>query len=186
MENALDIAMGDRKQEVDIIRIDDETCMLHMADLGLNASLVKRYEQENRRGFLGYAISAIKEFQSFEEEFEVTIENEGKQIVKSTPFVVIANASKYGTGFAINPGADLSDGQFEICILKPLSTELILNDLFINTQTEDRMLFDIIKTSHCQITCNKPVDFQSDGEYLGKKKHLKIEAKSDQVSLLIP
>lgn len=186
MDNALELIFLENTRKLDVISINQHV-MIHMADLGLNATLVKRYEQEERRGFIGYAISAIKELSALDDSFRVTVSNDTLQESRETKFLVIANSRMYGTGYEINPAGKLGDGEVEICILREMSPELIRNDLFHRITNENKSeLFEIFSVRSVEIRCSKPVNFQSDGEYLGEENALEVKVLPRQIRVLCP
>ncbi|MEQ8472542.1 MAG: YegS/Rv2252/BmrU family lipid kinase [Marinoscillum sp.] len=186
MENALQTIKLGHTRNLDVVSINDHL-MIHMADIGLNASLIKRYEEEDRRGFLGYAISAIKELPNLEESFEVTISSDDFEITLNTKFVVMANTRMYGTGYEINPNGVLDDQKIEICVLKELSPEFISNKLFNNKPNiSEQSIFAIYPVKNAEITTNRAVNWQSDGEYLGTTDHLSIEVLDTQLKTICP
>ena len=58
-EENLEIAFGDHFMDMDIVSINNEKS-IHLSDLGLNAELIKNYENSSIRGKLGYALQALK------------------------------------------------------------------------------------------------------------------------------
>ena len=94
---------------------------LHLSDIGLNAQLIKHFEEGKLRGKLGYATKVIKTLwtKSIDDAF-ISISG-GQQVTMKALMVVLANATKYGTGAVINPDGDLYDGQFEVVIMKKLA-----------------------------------------------------------------
>ncbi|MEQ8580735.1 MAG: diacylglycerol kinase family lipid kinase [Marinoscillum sp.] len=187
MNNALQNILHQHTSLLDVVLINDRYFMLHMADLGLNASLVRRYEEENRSGFMGYAISALQELPTLDRHFEVTITSENSEKHFETNFLVIANTRMYGTGYEINPTGQFNDHQAELCVMKPLSAELIINNLFLQNQPDKNSdLFEIHSYQEVKIKANTPVDFQSDGEYIGELTDLHIRVLPDQLKIIRP
>ena len=186
IENCLDILDNSHRTELDIIMINDNP-MIHMADLGLNATLVKRYEEENRRGFIGYAISAIKELPAINQPFKAKIIIDGSAQEFETSFLVIANSQRYGTGFEINPKGKVNDRMFELCLMNELSIESIFGHLFQDTQeNSDKMMFEVLSTDQCEIELKEKVNFQVDGEYIGTFDYLKIKPHPKSARLILP
>ncbi|CAN5262653.1 diacylglycerol kinase [soil metagenome] len=178
----IDVALGNSLQTMDIINIDDELC-LHISDFGLNAELIKNYEDSNVRGKWGYLLQSITTLVESEYPFQFLIEANKKVIETEGILVAIANARSFGTGATVNPNGKINDGKFEILIfknfdiieiLKTLRNEVDLNPDFVR----------IISTREAVITCTKPVAFQIDGEYLGEKNsvHATIHNKKLQVA----
>lgn len=187
LENAFEVLSQSNTRQLDIICLNDHKYMLHLADLGLNAMLVRRYTEEGRRGLMGYAISAIKEIGSLKEPFQVKINTGGEIKHLQTRFLVIANASKYGTGFVVNPKGDPGDQQVELCILKEISPQLIIEHLLIvGVEDQENNFFDTISVREATITCERAIDFQADGEYLGAYDQLKVRVLEQQVSVMAP
>ena len=54
-ENALKVVTDGIIKSADVIRINDTEICLHLSDIGLNAKLIKYFEEHNWRGKLGYA-----------------------------------------------------------------------------------------------------------------------------------
>lgn len=187
MQNALEVFFESANSiQLDIVTIANRYPMIHMADLGLNANLVRRYEAESRRGFLGYAISALKELPSLDDPVTVHITTpEGKKSFH-TNFVGIANARMYGTGYHLNPNGQLDDGKFELCILRELSPRLLTDRLFFGEQDEESELFDYLSVSQATISCEQPMPLQSDGEFLGEYTEIELAIHPNKLCLLTP
>ena len=183
IEGALATIEGGHSHPFDTITINEKWRVLHMADFGMNATLVKRYHHDDHRGFFGYALSALKEFSNLliENEFELSIDNEKHQINSS--FVVIANAQRYGTGIIINPGGKTDDGKFEICCLEKISFENYL-EKFRNEEEFEFNPFQTFSVQNAHIHLKKKTDFQIDGEYIGEVKDLYIQAQPGTLKII--
>jgi diacylglycerol kinase family enzyme len=140
---------------------------LHIADFGINAELIKNFQNSSIRGKLGYLLHSIPTLIKCEYPFEFEIEANGKHIVRKGVLLAIANAKKFGTGANINPSGKLNDGLFELIIFKNLNFVEIFktlnNQIFLDPE-----FAEIISTSSAQINCKTPVSFQIDGEYIGE------------------
>jgi len=162
----LKVAMGDSFFKIDTLQINGQTC-LHIADLGINAELIRNFHNSNIRGKLGYLLHSIPTLINCEYPFEFEIEANGKQIVQKGVLLAIANAKKFGTGANINPSGKLNDGLFELIIFKNLNFVEIfktLNDqIFLDPE-----FAEIISTRSARINCKTPISFQIDGEYIGE------------------
>jgi diacylglycerol kinase (ATP) len=120
LENSLNLIVSGVTKAIDTILINNKLC-LHISDIGLNARVIKRFEQGKIRGLYSYMKHFFKELwgaQPF--KISLILEN-GKEIRKKAHVVAIANASKYGTGAIINPKGIIDDGKFEVIIVKPYS-----------------------------------------------------------------
>ncbi|MEE3245737.1 MAG: diacylglycerol kinase family protein, partial [Bacteroidota bacterium] len=92
LEEQLDIALGDHFIAMDLIEINGYTC-LHIADLGINAQLIKNYEKSEIRGKLGYLIQSFPTLLSSDFPFEVEIQCDDQTISEEGILVAIANAN---------------------------------------------------------------------------------------------
>jgi len=162
----LKVALGDSFFKIDTLQINGRTC-LHIADLGINAELIRNFQNSNIRGKFGYILHSIPTLIKCEHPFEFEIEANGKQIIQKGVLLAIANANKFGTGANINPSGKLNDGLFELIIFKNLNFVEIFKTL--NDQIfMDPEFAEIISTSSARINCKIPVSFQIDGEYIGE------------------
>lgn len=184
IEENLLVAFHNHFMELDMIAINGNKS-IHLSDLGLNAQLVKNYENGSTRGKLGYALQVIITLAELEDPFLAKIEANGKTTECSARMIVIANAQKYGTGVTINPNGKMDDGKFEIVILKNLDLlvfgEIITGNMPINSED-----IEIISTQKAMITTHLPVSFQIDGEYIGEETHLDISILPAQMKVAIP
>lgn len=184
LEENLAIAFDNNYMEIDMISINGKKS-LHLSDLGLNAQLIKNYENSSTRGMFGYALQAINTLTDLEEPFVAKIETNNQTIETIARMIVIANSKKYGTGVVINPNGVMNDGKFELVILKNLDL-IVFGKIITGNIPIDSEDVLIISTKKATITTNFPVSFQIDGEYCGKETELKIEILHQQMKVAIP
>ncbi|MBZ4041406.1 diacylglycerol/lipid kinase family protein [Flavobacterium hibisci] len=184
IEENLKIAFLNHYIEMDMICINGKKS-IHLSDLGLNADLVKNYEESDVRGFWGYALQAFTTLTESNEPFVATITANKETVEHTARMIVIANSQKYGTGVTINPNGAMNDGKFELVILKNLDLFLIGKIITGNMpiDTEDVV---IISTDKATIQTDYPVSFQIDGEYCGAQKSLEIHILHKQMKIAIP
>ena len=184
VDGALDIIINGEIKRSDVIKIDEKEICLHLSDLGVNAQLVKYFEQGNLRGKLGYALKVFKVLWR-KKLMDVTIKTDTQEIEQKAFMVVIANASKYGTGALINPEGNLHDGVFEIVVFRKISFISILK-MFLQFRRFNPKKVEIFQAKTATITTAKDVHFQVDGEYLGKTNKVKAEIIKGQLNLILP
>jgi len=184
LEENLKIAFHNNYMEMDMICINGKKS-LHLSDLGLNAQLVKNYENSSTRGMIGYALQAITTLSEQEEPFtaKITANNQTTECVAR--MIVIANSQKYGTGVTINPTGVMNDGKFEIVILKNLDL-LVFGKIITGNIPADSDDVEIISTDKAKISLDNAVSFQIDGEYIGQEKDLDIYILPGQMKVAIP
>ena len=184
IEENLSVAFHNHFMEMDMVCINGKRS-IHLSDLGLNAQLVKNYENSETRGKLGYAIQAINTLTELEEPFSATIEANGKTVECEARMIVIANSQKYGTGVTINPDGKMNDGKFELIILKNLDLlvfgKIITGNIPVNSED-----VEIISTEKAVITTASLVSFQMDGEYIGEETKLDIVILPGQMKIAVP
>ena len=184
IEENLTVAFHNHFIEMDMISINGKKS-IHLSDLGLNAELVKNYENGSTRGKLGYALQVITTLTELEEPFSAKIEANDQIIECEARMIVIANSQKYGTGVTINPDGKMNDGKFELVILKNLDLlvfgKIITGNIPVNSED-----VEIISTNKAIITTFSPVSFQIDGEYIGEETLLNIKILPAQMKVAIP
>lgn len=183
VDAALDIILNGEIKATDVIKINDEIS-LHLSDLGFNAQLVKYFEEGNLRGKLGYTLQLFKTLWR-KKEIEVTIKTDKENIERNAFMIVIANASKYGTGAMINPEGNLHDGLFEIVVVRKIAFISILK-MFLHFRRFNAKKVEVFQAESATITTTKDVHFQVDGEYLGKINKVTAEIIKAKLNLILP
>ena len=184
IDENLEIAFGKHVMDLDMLCINNKKS-LHLSDIGLNAELIKNYENSSIRGKLGYALQAINTLTDDELPFEATIEVNGTTIKTEAKMIVIANSQKYGTGVIINPNGKMNDGKFEIVILKNLDL-LVFGKIITGNMPLDTGDIEIISAEEASITTNIPVYFQVDGEYCGEVSKLNVKIFKQHLKIAVP
>lgn len=183
IEENLNVAFHNHFMTMDIICINGKKS-IHLSDLGLNAELIKNYENGSIRGKLGYALQAITTLTDLEAPFAARVEANGKVVECVARMIVIANSQKYGTGVTINPEGKMDDGKFEVVILKNLDllvfAQIITGNMPLNSED-----VEIITTEKAVILSEVPVSFQIDGEYIGQETRLEVTILPGQMKVAV-
>lgn len=183
---AYDILADYKIKPIDLLNINGFTCV-HLADVGLNARIVKRFEQDPRRGLNTYARHLWREiFLIRSKRFQVIYD--GKPIKRKAVSITFANASKYGTGAVINPTGKIDDGKFELCIVKrfPLLKIFSLAWKMFRGNLHTSEYFEVISCSSAKINHKRGVVLQVDGEVIGRVRQIEISIKPLALKLLLP
>ena len=163
-------------REIDILKINKRYHSLHLSDIGLNAKIVKRFEAEKIRGYLGYARLFIKELKQ-KKRISYQLIADGKRFNGKGYMIVVANATKYGTGAIINPVGNLSDGIFEICVVRQIKLITLLRSFLsiynINLKKRDDLL-RVVPCKKAILELKHPETLQLDGEIIGEVKKVEI------------
>jgi len=180
---AIETVLSPRRKKVSLIKVNDQIC-IHLSDIGFNAFVVKRFEDENTRGMWGYIKAAWKVLWNYS-KMHIRIKVDNEYIERKAAMVVIANATKYGTGVVINPKGHLDDDRFEVIVVKKISMGEIFKMRFTHKPyAPDKT--ELLQTRSLKITSKHHVHFQVDGEYLGKIKSITAEILPEAIELILP
>jgi len=184
IEESLPIAFHNDFLEIDMIVVNGKKS-LHLSDLGLNATLIKNYEEGSMHGRWHYAVQAFKTLIDTDVDFSATITTNNKVTEYQARMIVIANSKKYGTGVTINPNGIMNDGKFEIIILKNLDF-MVFGKIITGNMPLESDDISIISTDKATIKTNFPVSFQMDGEYYGAESEFNISIASKKLKVAVP
>jgi diacylglycerol kinase family enzyme len=185
MEAAEKILTSTRVRFMDMLRFNDKHLCIHLSDIGVNALIVKKYEEGGERGLLGYAkhlLSAIQETPLY----KITVRTREETFQKEGYMMAFANAHKYGTGVQISEGS-VSDGMFEICNVEKVTLDDAIKAglTILNVFVDKNMFSDVITCREAEITIDQKAHFQIDGEYMGLTDHVKVEIVPGALKLIV-
>ncbi len=181
---ALDTVIHGATRCCDAILINEAEVCLHLSDIGLNAQLVKYFDEGKVRGKLGYGKVILKTLWR-KQKMQVIITTHKEEIRRNAFMVVLANASKYGTGAVINPLGQLDDGAFEVVVVRRLALSELLKMLF-RPQPFNPQKIEIFTATNVDMETMKSVHFQVDGEYKGKINRLKAVILPKYINIILP
>ena len=181
---ALKIIIDEHVRKCDLIEINKNKYCLHLSDIGLNAHLIKHFDEGKLRGKLGYAMVILKTLW-YKEKMQVCIKTKNIEVKRNAFMVVIANATKYGTGAVINPEGNLSDGLFEVIIVRKLAFGTLLKMLFKPGIFNPKKI-EIIPSTSVEVSMSNKMYFQIDGEYQGKIKNLTAQICEGCLNMIVP
>ena len=165
IQGALQRLLSPAKQIIHLLNINGQLCV-HLSDVGFNASVIKIFEARKRRGMIGY-INAAWRVLWRHSLMQATIQIDDKVIKRDAAMIVIANATRYGSGAVINPAGRLDDDLFEIVIIRKISFAEIFK-MMVSHKPYDKTKTELFQGQSIHIRSKKKVHFQIDGEYLGK------------------
>ncbi len=170
-----DILKSSLYKPMDIVCINGKFHCIHLADVGLNARVVKSFNSDVNRGMLTYGKYMASELNELD-QMNYTIEANGETHQGSCVMIAIANGRKFGTGVAVSQSGNPFDGKFEIVLIKDVNLETIVKaglSIFDDLLAADNME-TIIPTDMATITFEKPQLLQSDGEIIGEFEKLDL------------
>lgn len=169
---ALDLAVDGSPKKIHAILVNQELC-IHLADIGFNAYLVKKFDDLPQRGMLGYAKASWQALWNHH-KMEVAFKIKGEEIRSEAAMVVLANATMYGTGVKINPHGDLEDELFEVILVKKYAVMEILK-IWLTRLPFNPNKIESFQTNKVSIKTKHQTHFQVDGEYMGKTNKIQAE-----------
>ena len=184
IDEALKILDEGVEKKIDLICINQKNYCIHLSDIGLNARLIKYFDEGKLRGKLGYSLVILRTLWQ-QKKMQVRVRTGGEDIHREAFMVALANARTYGTGAVINPEGDPSDGIFEVIIIRRLSFASLLKMLFKPGIFNPKKI-EIIPCTSVEIITGRPMHFQVDGEYLGKVMKVEGEIAKGVVKMILP
>jgi diacylglycerol kinase (ATP) len=184
IDEALKVISTGVQKPVDLIKINNKDLCLHLSDIGLNAHLIKHFDEGKLRGKLGYALVIIKTLWQ-KEKMSVVIHTNDKQVKREAFMVALANATMYGTGAVINPEGKTDDGLFEVIIVRRLSFATLLK-MLLKPGLFNPKHIEIVSCTSVEISTSRKVHFQIDGEYKGKVKSVNAVIMHHAVKIVMP
>jgi len=181
---ALEVVLSGTPRPIDLILVNSDDICIHLSDIGLNALLVKYFEGSGTRGMWGYARAVLRVLWQ-KQKMSAIIRTEEDTLRRRAFMIVLANARKYGTGANINPEGDVSDGRFEVVILRRLNLIEILKALFTN-RSFDSAKIEVLSTRRVEIQTKRRTYFQVDGEYRGKVQQVSGRILAGAIEVLLP
>ncbi|WP_417591909.1 diacylglycerol/lipid kinase family protein [Owenweeksia hongkongensis] len=184
IKDALDVVHRGYSRKSDMLLFNDKDLGMHISDIGLNAGLVKQFEEGPRRGFLGYAKGIVGELSDLN-PFKIKIETDIGNYESKGYMVAFGNAKRYGTGALLNNVGKINDGLLELSILNYFDITAIAGHFFdiINDESEH------MKTIQCKkatIYTDRKVPFQIDGELQPDTNKVKVEVLPECISFVVP
>ncbi len=184
LDEALETLLENNTIACDLINVDDHAKCLHMADAGLNAQLIKYFDEGGQRGMLGYTKVILKTLWR-KRKLQVSFTTDAEKHINCDAYmVVLANASKYGTGAVINPVGKLSDGLFEVVVVRRLNVGSLLQ-MLIKPALFNPEKIEIFKTNAVSISSKRAMHFQIDGEYKGRVKKVEAAIEKHAVQVIV-
>ncbi|MES2387552.1 MAG: diacylglycerol kinase family protein [Bacteroidota bacterium] len=184
---AITLAATGRSRSVDTVLINNKFLGLHLADVGMNAVIVRRYKVGHMRGFWAYTKQLLREL-IYLRSHRYTVVFPGTRKTVKAVMIAVCNSRKYGNGAVVNPPGRINDGLFEVCIFKKLS-HLSLPAIiwhFFRGTLQFSHFAEIISTESVQIINPKKRPVQVDGEFIGRPGIVDAVILHKSLLLIVP
>ncbi|MEP6746331.1 MAG: diacylglycerol kinase family protein [Bacteroidota bacterium] len=180
-QGALQHLLKNEIQKIHLIKINGQLCV-HLSDIGFNASVIKIFEARKQRGMFGYIKAAWKVlWKHAVMHVAITIDN--TSIKREAAMVVIANATRYGSGAVINPAGRLDDDLFEVVVIKKVSFSEIFK-MMVTHKPYDKTKTELYQAQSVKIISKKNAHFQIDGEYQGKVNNIQATIVTNALNII--
>ncbi|MDI9475553.1 MAG: diacylglycerol kinase family lipid kinase [Bacillota bacterium] len=119
-EDAMEVLIQGKAVSIDLGRLDDKY-FINFCSVGLDALIaeeankIKRYFSSTYSYVIG-VIKALGKFKSLKVELMI----DDKKYDEEVMLVAVCNGAYYGGGMKIAPQAEVSDGQFDICVVSKM------------------------------------------------------------------
>jgi diacylglycerol kinase (ATP) len=183
IQEAIELCKSSGKKTIHLIKINDELC-IHLSDVGFNAYMIKIFEQQDKRGMWGYFKASWKTLWQHD-KMAVRIKTDNGVIVRKAAMVVIANATRYGSGALINPDGKLDDNKFEVIVVRKISFSEIFK-MMVTHKEYDPSKTEVFTCTQLRLESKKSLHFQVDGEYLGKVNEVEAEIVHAGFNVIVP
>jgi diacylglycerol kinase (ATP) len=184
---ALQTILSETLKKIHVTLMNDNLC-IHLGDIGFNAKMIKQFQAENIRGFWGYFKANLNVAWStlfINPKFKVQMTIGDQMIERKAVTIVLANATKYGSGAVINPTGSLEDDVFEIIVIKKISVMEVFK-MMISHEEFNPQKTEIFSAQSLKLILSRKIHFQVDGEYLGKVDHLEAYLIPAALSIIVP
>ena len=167
--------------------IANDQFFINVAGLGFDAHVSAMFAKAPKRGFVSYSKISLNEFANYKSEtFEMVID--GKTIEREAFILCVANGSQYGNNAFIAPTADVTDGVFEVSLLKPFKPHQlpIIGAQLFRKKFHQSKYIETFSGQSIQITRKNGGVVNIDGEPIEMSNKLNIAIQPKSLKIIIP
>ena len=189
-KEAARIAARGKVLECDLGKFNDDMYFTYVAAFGLftETSYETPQDLKNLFGPLAYFMQGMMDLGRIR-NYRIRVETEEMSISGEFVFGMITNSKSVG-GFADITGnqVDMSDGLFEVTLVKMPANPLDLSDIlqYLSRNSNSSDLVYQFKTSHIVFECSEKVKWTRDGEYAGSYSRVEITNLRRAMKILDP
>lgn len=185
VEKGLETLFQSRVLNMDTFTVNGKLS-LNVSGVGFDGHIANLFSHKTKRGLLGYAKLSLAEFLKFQ-EFDGTLEIDGKSFAHRLFILAIANSSQYGNNARVAPLASVCDEILHVNIIKkiPLYRIDIMADLFKGKLSTSKYC-EIVEGKKMRFVSTKPVPYHVDGEPCGEGQNFEIVIQPAALQVLVP
>lgn len=169
---AVEAIKARRTERVDTIRVttkDRERHFLNVVGTGFDAVVAARAERiPVLRGSGRYVLAMVAELPRFKAT-RIRLTVDGREHEIAAMMVALANGTSYGGGMRVAPGATLTSGELEICVVGDMPKQEFLRAfprVFRGTHI-DHPAVTMLRGREVRIEADRPLRLIGDGEWCG-------------------
>lgn len=178
MKEAAKMIAGGRTFLCDLGRFNEDSYFTYVAAFGLftETSYQTPQDLKNTLGHMAYILQGMMDLSNVR-TYHFRVESDEFSAADDFVFGMITNSRSVG-GFPdiTGSGVDMSDGLFEVTLIKMPQNILELNDIvqYVGGLTDSSDLVYRFKTSHLVLESDKPVNWTRDGEFGGSFRRVEL------------
>jgi YegS/Rv2252/BmrU family lipid kinase len=159
---------------------------MNVCGLGFDDHVARCFAKSINRGKLPYIKAVFKEFFSYNPE-NYEVECEGTVSSHKAFVLTTANTAQYGNNAFIAPGASISDGVLNFCVIKPFGffAALVLGFRLFGKTIDHSRFYSSFETRSLVIR-GKKLDFHVDGEPVSNSEPLVITIDPLSLNVIAP
>ena len=158
---------------------------INVAGLGLDATVAYKTKLNTKRGFFPYFINTLKESLRFK-FLRLQITTSNKVWEGEYAMAVIANGSVYGYDFTIAPEASITDGVFDVILIKKtqIFRYFLMVPRMLNKTIHKSPLVEYFRAPQIKIENKDKGYFHVDGEGLQSDESIEFQIRPASILVL--
>lgn len=187
LRESIEILVKEKTTLIDLGHIKGEY-FINFSSVGLDALIaqeankIKKYFSSTYSYILGI-VKGLTKFKSMDVDLII----DGKKYREKIMFITVCNGSYYGGGMKIAPQAKISDGEFDICVVRHIP-KLKLLLLFPTIFKGNHIRYKEVKMyrgKEVEVFSKKDIAINADGEIVDNRP-IKFEMLHNQLEVIIP
>ncbi|MFA0964195.1 diacylglycerol kinase family protein [Roseivirga sp. BDSF3-8] len=187
-EAAMEVLRNPTIKKIDTLKVNGHF-FVHLCDLGFNAHVVKMFSRSEHRGLLSYMRFTVMEFFSYHSfKYRLSVDTQEEDISGKAFMITCANSNKYGSNIVINPEGHMTDGAFEVVVIKDFKWYKVFKmiALLVIRRIHTWELTQTVRCKKARIVLRKKKTLQYDGELGEKVKEIQVSVLPGNLKVICP
>lgn len=183
---AAELIVSGKSRMIDVGMANDRP-FINVGGMGFDVDVVINTEKFKRRfrGMIPYMLGVVQSLLHLK-RIKAVITSDGKEENVDMLLCAVANGTHFGGGMAVAPKADVTDGEFDVCMIRSagLLKLLLLLPAFVKGRHLGNKLVRYYRAKEVKIEC-EPSPLQLDGE-LGAFAPVRFRLLHDALRVIAP